>query len=704
MVEAGPRTKWEKRSDYDQPIQADECRDASWYGGEQTELATEGSDEDEGKGPWQRKGQAEGAPIEDWSHACEFRREVASHLSLDEWRSLVADELTQAQSAADLSELLWRCLLAFPGAFPGRFGGFCSTQANLIASTSGGLETLDGRDVVPIPPCTLRMLPKAGQLKHATPLTGKDVIANDTWLNTSTMSLIGVNYFFIGHLNTAFNYGHNRGAVVLGTCARLQVQGVAASVKATDLASDLVRDWLLDPEKAILLEDEWPETLPKARVHCHSTAELLRCLVGMYQRGILVPIRDGDVFHARGHLHVWGPGAIVEWRRSKGCLLCVSATEGVAAVYRYRVPGHLVGCGDTEWVRLAFAVIPMGFKSAVSIFQHLQSRLGFLPPPSGAGFDGDLEWRRDGRIPIRPELRDQSWVQYYLDDFDTVEVVDKEMAAVLQGTMSSMHQQQREAYRHSNIQVAEDKAHYRELRVERMGALVDGDREVVSSPVQKNVGSTWAYHFGRAARVLEFRRVGMSSEPCLVSCKLSQRRSITKSNASCTGGGLSASSGGRGSSLLHKISQPSPLVLLVSRCDSLASGRVALGQLPVNVSGFATSVADPQARRLQHERWGGLVQWSLLSELAERDVVSLSDSYNGCVDLVLVVASCPVSDFARSNGDIKRGLISKIKDVCVWRHEHFICLVHWCVENCFPPSGRNHAGVLYGFPSYGLLG
>eukprot|EP00971_Amphidinium_carterae_P296851 5897265-Amphidinium_carterae.1 len=146
----------------DQPFQTNECGGASWYWREQTELATKGSDEDEGEGPWQRKRQAEGAPIEDWNRACEFRREVA-HLSLDEWRSLVADGLVQAQSAADLSRLLWRC-----------FGRFCSTQANLIASTACVLE---GRDVVPIPPCTLRMLPKAGHLKHATPLIASDVIA-----------------------------------------------------------------------------------------------------------------------------------------------------------------------------------------------------------------------------------------------------------------------------------------------------------------------------------------------------------------------------------------------------------------------------------------------------------------------------------------------------------------------------------------------
>eukprot|EP00971_Amphidinium_carterae_P194884 3867006-Amphidinium_carterae.1 len=36
------------------------------------------------------------------------------------------------------------------------------------------------------------------------------------------------------------------------------------------------------------------------------------------------------------------------------------------------------------------------------------------------------------RFDQAPELKNQSWVQYYFDDFDTVEVVDKAMAAVLQ--------------------------------------------------------------------------------------------------------------------------------------------------------------------------------------------------------------------------------------------------------------------------------
>eukprot|EP00971_Amphidinium_carterae_P272445 5407582-Amphidinium_carterae.2 len=50
------------------------------------------------------------------------------------------------------------------------------------------------------------------------------------------------------------------------------------------------------------------------------------------------------------------------------------------------VPGFLVGRPDLESAYLAFQVIPMGFGSAVAVFQHLHRRLGFQTPPRGAGF------------------------------------------------------------------------------------------------------------------------------------------------------------------------------------------------------------------------------------------------------------------------------------------------------------------------------
>eukprot|EP00971_Amphidinium_carterae_P194885 3867006-Amphidinium_carterae.2 len=65
---------------------------------------------------------------------------------------------------------------------------------------------------------------------------------------------------------------------------------------------------------------------------------------------------------------------------------------------------------------------------------------------------------------------------------------------------------------------------------------------------------------GRAARVLEFRRVGVSClDQAWSVASIHKRRSTAKSDASSTGGGLCASSGVRDSSLLSKIIQPSPL-------------------------------------------------------------------------------------------------------------------------------------------------
>eukprot|EP00971_Amphidinium_carterae_P056756 1122076-Amphidinium_carterae.1 len=73
------------------------------------------------------------------------------------------------------------------------------------------------------------------------------------------------------------------------------------------------------------------------------------------------------------------------FRRSKGSLLCVQAPTGMAGHDGHQ-SGHMLNLGS-RMVRLAFQVIPMGFNSAVSVFQDLHWRLGFRPRPFGAGHD-----------------------------------------------------------------------------------------------------------------------------------------------------------------------------------------------------------------------------------------------------------------------------------------------------------------------------
>eukprot|EP00959_Pyramimonas_sp_CCMP1952_P462334 9483063-Pyramimonas_sp.AAC.1 len=77
---------------------------------------------------------------------------------------------------------------------------------------------------------------------------------------------------------------------------------------------------------------------------------------------------------------------------------------------RKPVPGSLVGRPQLKWVKMAVAVIPMGWLSAVSLFQHLHRRLGIGDGPHSAGPDKKVEWRRDRPLPLVPQAKAQAWV------------------------------------------------------------------------------------------------------------------------------------------------------------------------------------------------------------------------------------------------------------------------------------------------------
>ena len=75
--------------------------------------------------------------------------------------------------------------------------------------------------------------------------------------------------------------------------------------------------------------------------------------------------------------------------------------------FRKPVPGHLFH-SSLPWLYVSAAVIPMGWLSAVSLFQHLTRQLSYLPKPMGAQLDPRSEWRRDAKLPWTGSERDQA--------------------------------------------------------------------------------------------------------------------------------------------------------------------------------------------------------------------------------------------------------------------------------------------------------
>lgn len=168
----------------------------------------------------------------------------------------------------------------------------------------------------------------------------------------------------------------------------------------------------------------------------------------------------------------------------------------------------------------------MGWVNSVALLQHLHRRLGLQPEPLGGGLKGEDEMRRDRPTPLSATQLHGGWIQYYLDDFDCPEIVPSSMWKTLKGTMSETHQRQRDAYSQVGVKIAANKAHVREPKVERMGAMIDGVEGWLSVSNQKKLECGyfvfWAMRrklvtqkvvmmiLGRLARCFEFRRPLMS--------------------------------------------------------------------------------------------------------------------------------------------------------------------------------------------------
>ena len=420
----------------------------------------------------------------------------------------------------------------------------------------------------------------------------------------------------------------------------LPEEGVAGSVDALSLCAPDVQCWLADADASLLPQAEWPVRPPKAKVQA-SDADWDECAMLLYRRGICGICDISEAFHVEGQPVTVGafgvekkgtplPGqsritrVIINMiptnsyqrmlRSDLSSLTPSSHWGGIAlfndyvllwsgddqkgAYYVFHLPecwkkymvigkpirGSLVGL-PTPWVWLYVRVIPMGWLSAVSLFQHIHRRLGFV----GAKFPEGSEFRRDRKLPI-PFNQPCRWVQYYLDDFDTPEVVVSYAAPLLLGTIPPWQQRQRQAYRGRGVRWAEEKSTHRQLMVERMGAVVDGEWGRVSVSSEKMVvaicfvlwllakvyirGRSLLMVLGRLVRIFEFRRpllgtlnfvwkLGPSTGFCrlsdvmvselLVACCLvplafSDLRAkidgmVTCSDASMAGGGTCSSSG-----------------------------------------------------------------------------------------------------------------------------------------------------------------
>eukprot|EP00435_Cladocopium_sp_Y103_P030899 s1425_g7.t1 len=121
---------------------------------------------------------------------------------------------------------------------------------------------------------------------------------------------------------------------------------------------------------------------------------------------------------------------------------------------------------------LVAKVLPMGFKNSVSLAQSVHRVVVARAAkriPGSHRLRADQELRKDRMFPSTDIIH-----RVYLDNFDEMEKVDKELARIIKGEPSQTVLALRQEYEHWNIPRHPKKAVQRSTRAEVQGAIVDG--------------------------------------------------------------------------------------------------------------------------------------------------------------------------------------------------------------------------------------
>ena len=132
---------------------------------------------------------------------------------------------------------------------------------------------------------------------------------------------------------------------------------------------------------------------------------------------------------------------------------------------------------------LCATVLPMGFQASVGIAQHVHRNvvkvaLSRMSPAGGA--EGEI--RKDLSFPQKNDR-----YRIYLDNFDQLEVVHKDLADVLRGSSSTLVEELQKTHEEFKIPRHPKKAVSRQLRAEVQGSLVLGDVGIAIAKPQKIV-------------------------------------------------------------------------------------------------------------------------------------------------------------------------------------------------------------------------
>ena len=295
-----------------------------------------------------------------------------------------------------------------------------------------------------------------------------------------------------------------------------------------------VAQHLEDAEISRMEDDLVPDPLPHAVVRC-TTSEWEKIAYEMVRRGVATVIEPCDIamcrgkrilngacgvtkpnkwvgdptlnkpvlrlimdFRAANWVHRMLPGSVSslvgasKWQGfclKDGEILLSSGDDLVAAFYLFRLPfswsryfafrkpltRRALGMdGDPEGeVFIASQVLPMGWAAAVTIMQHMHRNMALW----SRTLPMDREIHRERPLPERSTEALSSYWNLYVDDLTLMEVISEEWFLRSGGDLNEMPELQKAmeaAYTSLGVPFSSDKASSRELRCEKLGALVDG--------------------------------------------------------------------------------------------------------------------------------------------------------------------------------------------------------------------------------------
>ena len=143
------------------------------------------------------------------------------------------------------------------------------------------------------------------------------------------------------------------------------------------------------------------------------------------------------------------------------------------------LPKELAGPREGTWYPCS-SVLPMGFKNSVSLAQHVHRFIVKRSLNSSVQQSGEAELRKDKPFSVSNPL-----YRIYLDNFDELEKTSKDFTSSLKGTVSPLVQGLREQYSLLGVPRHPKKAVSRSLQAEVQGALVDGQLGIAQPKVEK---------------------------------------------------------------------------------------------------------------------------------------------------------------------------------------------------------------------------